>query len=78
MLPAELQLHDCNRCGAAFDHNLAECPVCYGGGHNRRLWWFVMACCAVLGTLYVIAFWSIYALVRASWLPVKCQRPKHV
>jgi hypothetical protein len=78
MLLAESLLHDCNRCGTAFDHNFVKCPVCCSG-HYRRLWWFVMACCAVLGTLYVIAFWSIYALVGAVGRGLRLRRdPLHL
>jgi hypothetical protein len=55
---AELSFHHCNGC------RFFVCPVCHSG-YNQRLWWLFMVCCAVLGTLYVVSFWSICALVAA-------------
>jgi hypothetical protein len=65
MRSAELSFHHCNWCDTAFDRVFVRCPVCHNSGHDRRLRWLVMLCCAVLGTLYVFAFWSICVLVRA-------------
>ena len=65
MQSAEPSFDHCNWCDTTFDRDSVRCPVCYNSGHNRSLWWLVMWCCAVLGTLYVFAFWSICMLVRA-------------
>jgi hypothetical protein len=66
MRSVKLSFHSCNWCGTTFDRNFVRCPVCYDNGYNQRLWWSLMVCVAVLGTLCVFAFWSIYALFGAA------------